>query len=331
MPVEADRDGSSTSGDRHVPVLAGRVLGLLAPALAGDRPVLVDATLGLGGHTIALLGAHPGLHIIGIDRDPGALARARSRVAAAGFGDRLTPVHAVYDDIAAVAARYAPQGRVAGVLFDLGVSSMQLDRTERGFAYATDAPLDMRMDPTAGITAADVIADYSEKDLTRILRSYGEEHFAARIASAIVKRREQRPITSSGDLVEIVRAAIPAAARRTGGHPGKRTFQALRIEVNDELGALTRAIPAALGVLDVAGRIVVMSYQSLEDRIVKRAIAPLTQSTTPLDLPVELAGHEPVFRWLTRGSEQPTDDEVTGNPRAASARLRAAERTGAGR
>jgi 16S rRNA (cytosine1402-N4)-methyltransferase len=214
------------------------------------------------------------------------------------------------------------------VLFDLGVSSMQLDRTERGFAYATDAPLDMRMDPTGGMTAADVIADYSEKDLTRILRSYGEEHFAARIASAIVKRRGERPITSSGELVEIVRAAIPAAARRTGGHPGKRTFQALRIEVNDELGALARAIPTALSALRVGGRIVVMSYQSLEDRIVKRAIAPLTKSTTPLDLPVELAGHEPVFRWLTRGSEQPTEAEVAANPRAASARVRAAERTG---
>jgi 16S rRNA (cytosine1402-N4)-methyltransferase len=217
------------------------------------------------------------------------------------------------------------------VLFDLGVSSMQLDRTDRGFAYATDAPLDMRMDPTVGITAADVIADYSEQDLVRILRAYGEERFAARIAAAIVKRREHHPITSSGELVEIVRAAIPAAARRTGGHPGKRTFQALRIEVNDELGALTRAIPAALAVLGVGGRIVVMSYQSLEDRIVKRAIAPLTQSTTPLDLPVELAGHEPVFRWLTRSSEQPTEAEIAENPRAASARLRAAERTGAAR
>jgi 16S rRNA (cytosine1402-N4)-methyltransferase len=326
MPVEADRDGSSTSGDRHVPVLAGRVLGLLAPALAGDRPVLVDATLGLGGHTIALLGAHPGLHIIGIDRDPGALARARSRVAAAGFGDRLTPVHAVYDDIAAVAARYAPQGRVAGVLFDLGVSSMQLDRVERGFAYAVDAPLDMRMDPTAGVTASDVLADYTEHDLARILRDYGEERFAARIAAAIAKRRARRPITSSGELVEIIRSAIPAAAQRTGGHPAKRTFQALRIEVNDELGALSRAVPAALDALDVGGRMVVLSYQSLEDRIVKHAIAPLTKSTTPLDLPVELAGHEPVFRWLTRGTEQPTEAEVADNPRAASARLRAAER-----
>lgn len=339
MPAAADdRDSAQDEparphqgADSHIPVLAQRVSGLLAPALAGDHPVLVDATLGLGGHTEALLARHPRLTVIGIDRDPAALAHARTRIEAAGFADRLIAVHAVYDEIAAVVDRHARCGAVDGILFDLGVSSMQLDRTDRGFAYAVDAPLDMRMDPSAGITAADVVADYSEKDLSRILRSYGEERFAARIAAAIVKRRAQRPITSSGDLVDIVRTAIPAAARRTGGHPGKRTFQALRIEVNDELGALTRAIPAALGVLGVGGRIVVMSYQSLEDRIVKRAIAPLTRSTTPLDLPVELAGHEPVFRWLTRGSEQPTEDEITENPRAASARLRAAERTGGGR
>jgi 16S rRNA (cytosine1402-N4)-methyltransferase len=273
----------------------------------------------------------PRLVVIGIDRDPAALAHAKARIDAAGMAGRLIAVHAVYDQIAQVVAQHAPGGTVDGVLFDLGVSSMQLDRSDRGFAYAVDAPLDMRMDPTAGMTAADVLADYSERDLARILRGYGEERFAARIAAAIVKRRAQRPITSSGDLVEIIRSAIPAAARRTGGHPGKRTFQALRIEVNDELGALTRAIPAALGALRVGGRIVVMSYQSLEDRIVKRAIAPLTKSTTPLDLPVELAGHEPVFRWLTQGSEQPTEAEIAENPRAASARLRAAERTGTGR
>lgn len=335
MPVAADGDGAASGaasdGDRHVPVLAGRVSALLAPALAGPNPVLVDATLGLGGHTAALLAQHPRLTVIGIDRDPAALTHARARIGAAGLADRLIAVHAVYDDIAAVVARHAPGRAVDGVLFDLGVSSMQLDRADRGFAYAIDSPLDMRMDPTTGITAADVLADYSEQDLTRILRSYGEERFAARIAAAIVKRRAQQPVASSGELVEIVRAAIPAAARRTGGHPGKRTFQALRIEVNDELGALTRAVPAALGALGVGGRIVVLSYQSLEDRIVKRAIAPLTQSTTPLDLPVELAGHEPVFRWVTRGSERPTEAEIAENPRAASARLRAAERTGAAR
>lgn len=326
MPAPADSADNANGADRHIPVLAPRVSALFAPALHADRPTLIDATLGLGGHTVALLAAHPQLHVIGIDRDPDALARAGERVAAAGFADRLTPVHAVYDDIAAVAVRHAPGGRVAGVLFDLGVSSMQLDRVERGFAYATDAPLDMRMDPTTGVTAADVLATYAERDLARILRDYGEERFATRIAAAIVKRRARQPITSSGELVEILRGAIPAAAQRGGGHPAKRTFQALRIEVNDELGALARAIPAALDVLDIGGRIVVMSYQSLEDRIAKRAIAPLTKSTTPLDLPVELAGHEPVFRWLTRGSEQPTESEIDDNPRAASARLRAAER-----
>jgi 16S rRNA (cytosine1402-N4)-methyltransferase len=336
MPIAAGGDDPvpeprHPGGDRHIPVLADRVSALLAPALSGDHPVLVDATLGLGGHTAALMTQFPRLVVIGIDRDPAALAHAEARIDAAGMAGRLIAVHAVYDQIAQVVAQHAPGGTVDGVLFDLGVSSMQLDRSDRGFAYAVDAPLDMRMDPTAGMTAADVLADYSERDLARILRGYGEERFAARIAAAIVKRRAQRPITSSGDLVEIIRSAIPAAARRTGGHPGKRTFQALRIEVNDELGALTRAIPAALGALRVGGRIVVMSYQSLEDRIVKRAIAPLTKSTTPLDLPVELAGHEPVFRWLTQGSEQPTEAEIAENARAASARLRAAERTGAGR
>lgn len=326
MPVEVDGDEPTPGDDRHVPVLAARVSELLAPALGGSDPILVDATLGLAGHTEALLAQFPELHIIGIDRDPAALAHAQARIAAAGMADRLTAVHAVYDDIARAVAAHAPAGRVNGILFDLGVSSMQLDRSERGFAYAVDSPLDMRMDPTVGSTAADVLANYSEKDLAHILRVYGEERFAARIASFIVRRRQSAPIVSSGDLVEILRAAIPAAARRTGGHPGKRTFQALRIEVNDELGALTRAIPAALDSLAVGGRIVVMSYQSLEDRIVKRAIAPMTKSTTPLDLPVELAGHEPVFRWLTRGAELPTDAEVDSNPRAASARLRAAER-----
>ncbi|MEO7124771.1 MAG: 16S rRNA (cytosine(1402)-N(4))-methyltransferase RsmH [Nakamurella sp.] len=326
MPVEADGDESMTGGDRHIPVLAARVSELLAPALIGPTPVIIDATLGLGGHAAALLAQFPQLHIIGIDRDPAALAHARTRLEAAGTADRLTVVHAVYDEIATVATQYAPGGLVDGILFDLGVSSMQLDRTERGFAYSVDSPLDMRMDPTVGITAADIIADYSQKDLARILRDYGEERFASRVAAAIVRRRQVRPIVSSGDLVEILRSAIPAATRKTGGHPGKRTFQALRIEVNDELGALTRGIPAALDSLKVGGRIVVMSYQSLEDRIVKRAIAPTTKSTTPLDLPVELAGHEPVFHWLTRGAELPSDAETNSNPRAASARLRAAER-----
>lgn len=314
--------------DNHIPVLAERVGDLIAPALAGDAPVMIDATLGLGGHCAALLAAHPRLRVIGIDRDPAALHHAQDRIAALGFGDRLIPVHTVYDDIpgALHTAGFPARAAVNAILFDLGVSSMQLDRSERGFAYAVDAPLDMRMDPTTGVTAAEVLAEYPEKNIARILREYGEERFAARIARAVVRARATSPITTSTQLVALLRDAIPAAAQRSGGHPAKRTFQALRIEVNDELGALRRAIPAALDALAVGGRVVVMSYQSLEDRIVKRAIAPLTVSSTPLDLPVELAGTEPRFQWLTRGAEQPTDAEIERNPRAASARLRAAER-----
>jgi 16S rRNA (cytosine1402-N4)-methyltransferase len=288
--------------------------------------VLVDATLGMGGHTLALLSAHPGLRVIGIDRDPEALRIAGDRLQAAGMTDRVELVHAVYDRIGDVIAERVGSGLVRAVLFDLGVSSVQLDVADRGFSYAHDAPLDMRMDPTAGISAAAVVNTYPGAELTRILREYGEERFAGRIAKAVVAERARQPFTTSSRLVELVRAAIPAATRRTGGNPAKRTFQALRIEVNDELGALRRAIPVALQHLSVAGRIVVMSYQSLEDRIVKRAIAPLTVSTSPLDLPVELAGHEPEFAWLTRRAELPGEQEIQANPRAASARLRAAQR-----
>jgi len=323
-------DDSEFAG--HVPVLVRRVDELLAPAIeaataSGARDVvLIDATLGMGGHTLALLSAHPGLRVIGIDRDPEALRIAGDRLRAAGMTDRVELVHAVYDRIGDVIAERVSSGLVRAVLFDLGVSSVQLDVADRGFSYAQDAPLDMRMDPTVGISAAEVVNTYPGAELTRILREYGEERFAGRIASAIVAERARQPFTTSARLVELVRAAIPAATRRTGGNPAKRTFQALRIEVNDELGALRRAIPVALQHLSVAGRIVVMSYQSLEDRIVKRSIAPLTVSTSPLDLPVELAGHEPEFAWLTRGAELPGEQEIQANPRAASARLRAAQR-----
>ncbi len=323
-------DDSEFAG--HVPVLVRRVDELLAPAIeaataSGARDVvLIDATLGMGGHTLALLSAHPTLRVIGIDRDPEALRIAGDRLQAAGMTDRVELVHAVYDHIGEVIAERVSSGLVRAVLFDLGVSSVQLDVAARGFSYAHDAPLDMRMDPTLGISAAEVVNSYPGAELTRILREYGEERFASRIASAVVAERARQPFTTSARLVELVRAAIPAATRRTGGNPAKRTFQALRIEVNDELGALRRAIPVALQHLSVAGRIVVMSYQSLEDRIVKRAIAPLTVSTSPLDLPVELAGHEPEFAWLTRGAELSREQEIKANPRAASARLRAAER-----
>jgi 16S rRNA (cytosine1402-N4)-methyltransferase len=308
---------------RHVPVLLDRVLALFAPALA-DRPaVLVDATLGLGGHADALLAAHPALTLVGLDRDPDAIELAGRRLAR--HGDRVHLVHAVYDRMPDVLAELGFR-QVQGVLFDLGVSSLQLDAAERGFSYAQDAPLDMRMDPERGLTAAEVLNTYPAGELARILREYGEERFASRIASAVVKERAREPFRTSDRLVRLVYDAVPAATRRTGGHPAKRTFQALRIEVNGELEALRQALPAALRALAVGGRIVVESYHSLEDRMVKRALAELATSRTPQDLPVELPGHGPELRLLTRGAEQADEDEVAANPRAASVRLRAAER-----
>ena len=307
----------------HVPVLVDRCLELLAAALDRPRPVHVDATLGLGGHAEAVLAAHPTVRLVGLDRDPRALARSRERLAP--FGDRVSLVHAVYDEFAEVLARLGVD-TVDSVLFDLGVSSMQLDEVERGFSYARDAPLDMRMDPTGGPTAADVVNGYPVAELARVLRVYGEEKFADRIARAIVKERERSALTSSARLAELVRDAIPAPARRTGGHPAKRTFQALRIEVNGELAALSAALPQALDALSVGGRIVVLSYHSLEDRIVKQALAQRARSTAPVELPVLPPGTGPTLRLLTRGAELPSDSEVAANPRAASVRLRAAER-----
>jgi 16S rRNA (cytosine1402-N4)-methyltransferase len=307
----------------HVPVLLDRVLALFAPALAEHPAVLVDATLGLGGHADALLSAHPRLTLVGLDRDPGALAASTDRLAR--HGDRVHLVHAVYDEMPAVLAELGLSS-VDGVLFDLGVSSMQLDVVERGFAYAQDAPLDMRMDPSSGATAADVLNTYPVAELTRVLREYGEERFAGRIARAVVAERAREPFTTSGRLVKLLYDTVPAASRRTGGHPAKRTFQALRIEVNGELDALRRALPAALAALRVGGRIVVESYQSLEDRLVKRTFAAGAKSSTPPDLPVELPGHGPWLRLLTKGAEQADEQEIDRNPRAASVRLRAAER-----
>ncbi len=310
----------------HVPVLLDRVVALVAPALTRpdrERTLLVDATLGLGGHTEAVLEQCPQAHVIGVDRDVHALDRSRARLAP--YGERVTFVHAVYDEIGEVLADLG-HPTVDGVLFDLGVSSMQLDLRERGFAYAEDAPLDMRMDDTDGPTAADVLNDYSVEELTRILQQYGEEKFARRIAQAVVRERAKEPFTRSGRLVELLYAAIPAPARRTGGHPAKRTFQALRIEVNDELSVLRRALPAAIEAIGVGGRVVVMSYHSLEDRITKQAFTEYTRSHVPPDMPVVPAGHEPPLRLVTRGSEKATPAEIEANPRAASVRLRAVER-----
>lgn len=308
---------------RHVPVLLDRVVALLEPALTHEGSVLVDCTLGLGGHTEAVLERCGLARVIGIDRDTDALALAGERLAP--FGDRFTGVHAVYDELSEVLDDLG-LAQVDGVLFDLGVSSMQLDLRERGFAYAEDAPLDMRMDGSTGATAADVLNTYSAGELTRVLKEYGEEKFARKIAGAVVREREKEPFTRSARLVELLYAEIPAPARRTGGHPAKRTFQALRMEVNDELAVLRRAIPAAIDAIGIGGRVVVESYHSLEDRLVKQAFTAVTRSTVPEDLPFVPEGSEPPLRLVTRGSEKANPAEIEANPRAASVRLRALER-----
>lgn len=305
-----------------MPVMLERVVDLLAPSLEEPGSVVVDATLGMGGHAEALLRRCPEARLVGLDRDPEALSRASRRLAP--FGQRFTGVHTVYDDLESVLAGLGID-RVQAVLFDLGVSSLQLDEADRGFAYAQEAPLDMRMDQTTGPTAADVLNTYSAGELARVLRVYGEERFANRIAAAVVRERDRSPFTTSTRLVDLLRSVIPAPARRTGGHPAKRTFQALRIEVNGELGALERALPAAIESLTMGGRMVVLSYHSLEDRLVKHAFAAGLTSTAPPGLPVELPEHRPVLRRLTR-SQPPTEAEIAANPRAASARLRAVER-----
>jgi 16S rRNA (cytosine1402-N4)-methyltransferase len=307
----------------HVPVLLERTLALLAPAADAPGAVVVDATLGLGGHSEALLERHPDLRLVGLDRDLDALAHSRARLAP--YSDRTVLVHAVYDELPEVLARLG-LGRVQGVLFDLGVSSLQLDEPDRGFAYSTDAPLDMRMDRSTGRTAAEILNTYPAEDLARILRSYGEERFARRIAERVVREREREPFTTSARLADLVRESIPAATRRTGGNPSKRTFQALRIEVNGELDVLARAIPASLAALAVGGRAVVMSYQSLEDRLVKQALAVGATTRAPHDLPVVPEHLQPWLRLLTRGAETASESEIAENPRAASVRLRAAER-----
>jgi 16S rRNA (cytosine1402-N4)-methyltransferase len=306
----------------HTPVMLERTLELLAPALEADGAVMVDATLGMGGHTAAFLERFPKLTVIGLDRDTDALGIARERLAK--FGDRARFVHTVYDGIAQ-AVRSEGFREVHGVLFDLGVSSLQLDRAERGFAYSKDAPLDMRMDSTSGRTAADVIAEESEEELRRIFLDYGEEKLAARYARAIVRARADAPITRSAELVAVIQAATPVAIQRQG-HPAKRVFQALRIEVNEELSVLERAMPAALDMIAVGGRIVVLAYQSLEDRIVKRSLAAASSSSAPAGLPMELPEHRPEFKLLVRGAELASEDEQAENPRAKPVRLRAAER-----
>ncbi|MBB1245551.1 16S rRNA (cytosine(1402)-N(4))-methyltransferase RsmH [Streptomyces durbertensis] len=313
----------TSSEERHVPVMLQRCLDLLAPALQEPGAVVVDCTLGLGGHSQAMLDAFPEASLVALDRDPQALKLAGERLA--DYGDRATLVHAVYDELPDVLRRLG-RPRVQGVLFDLGVSSMQLDEADRGFAYAQDAPLDMRMDQTTGVSAAEVLNTYPPGELVRILRAYGEEKQARRIVEAVVRERRKEPFRNSARLVEIIREALPQAAKRTGGNPAKRTFQALRIEVNGELAVLERAVPAAVDALAVGGRIAVLSYHSLEDRLVKQVFAAGAANTAPPGLPVVPERYLPRLRLLTRGAELPSEEEVARNRRAAPARLRGAER-----
>lgn len=320
----SERDAS----ERHVPVMLDRCINLLAPGI--ERAVeergtayVIDGTLGMGGHSEALLERFENLVIIGIDRDLQAHSIAGERLDR--FGERFVPVHAVYDEIDR-AMETAGVQRIDGVLLDLGVSSMQLDERARGFAYSYDAPLDMRMNSEDELTARIVVNEYSEDQLRRIIRNWGEEKFASRIARAICTARANAPLETTGELVRIIQKAIPVAAQRTGGHPAKRTFQALRIEVNHELEALERAVPAALDALNLGGRFVAMSYHSLEDKIVKRALTAEATSKAPKGFPVELEEHKPTVKIITRGAEPPTEEEIAQNSRAASAKLRAAEK-----
>jgi len=300
-----------------------RCLELLAPALSGNHPVVLDCTLGLGGHSQALLEANPNLRVIGIDRDPKAIELASERLS--GFGLRFSAHLAIYDQIQEVLDELEIS-EINGVLMDLGVSSMQLDEAERGFSYAKDAALDMRMDQSFGPTAADILAHYSEDELIGIFRKFGEERFSGPIAKKIVQDRKLAPITTSLQLNKIVTQIVPSAPGKTTGHPAKRIYQALRIAANDELGALERSLPQAIDALAPKGRIVVMSYHSLEDGIVKQALQAGSVSSTPIDLPFELPGTGATLRILTKGVERAGEIELSANPRAASARLRAAEK-----
>ena len=285
--------------------------------------MVIDCTLGLGGHTEALLSEHENLTVIGIDRDPAALRLATARLEP--FGKRFIPAAATYDEITEVLAELEFPS-VQGILMDLGVSSMQLDEADRGFSYAQDAPLDMRMNQNLGQTAADLLSTLGEKELTKIFRDYGEERFAPLVAKRIVAERQVSGILSSSDLNKLVSAVVPMAPGRTTGHPAKRIYQALRIAVNNELSGLELALPQAIDALAIGARLVVMSYHSLEDGITKRAMQEAAVSSTPIGMPMQLPGTSPALKVITRGVERATELELSQNPRAASARLRAAEK-----
>ena len=310
----------------HISVALDKCIDLLTPAIENSAsPVFVDATLGLGGHSFELLSKFPNLTLIGIDRDQDAISKASARLSQ--FGNRVHIVHSVFNRFDEVVKSFGFE-QIDAALFDLGVSSMQLDVAERGFSYSQDAPLDMRMDQSEGITAAEIVNSWSHSELTKIFRVYGEERFASRIADFIVRERESAPITSTSQLADLIKRAIPAAARRTGGNPAKRTFQALRIAVNNELEVIESAIPQALNLLKIGGRLVVLSFQSLEDRIVKEAFTQVTQSTSPRDLPIELPGHQAKFKLIAKG-ERATEEEIASNSRAQSVIIRAVEKVAA--
>ena len=307
----------------HTPVALEYALEMLGPALLGDTAVLVDGTLGLGGHTEAFLEKFPKLTVIGIDRDVQALELASKRLER--FEGRVIFAHAIYSEILEVLDREGFD-QVDGVLLDLGVSSMQLDESDRGFAYSFDAPLDMRMNQATGITAATVLNTYSESELASIFKNYGEERNAKKIAAAVVERRKSEQFSSSADLATLVSKLVPFIPGKTTGHPAKRVFQALRIEVNRELEILEETIPAVIESLRVGGRVLVMSYHSLEDGIVKQALVKAATSLTPIEMPIELPEHAPVIRILTKGTAVASDAEKLTNPRAASVRMRVAEK-----
>jgi 16S rRNA (cytosine1402-N4)-methyltransferase len=307
----------------HRPVMLDEVVELMRTVPPG---VVVDATVGAGGHARALLEARPDLRLVGLDRDGDAIAAAEE--ALAGSVDRVVLRRAVFDEITTtlqeLGQETGPDGEITGALFDLGVSSPQLDRPERGFSYRADGPLDMRMDRRQQLTAADVVNGYAEPDLVRVLGDLGGERFARRVARAVVAAR---PVGSTGELVAVIRAAIPAPARRSGGHPAKRTFQAIRIEVNGELRLLPGALDQAIDVLVPGGRCAVLSYHSGEDRIVKQRFARAASGgcTCPPELPC-VCGARATVHLLNRRARRPSASEVTANPRSESARLRACQK-----
>ena len=321
--MEAQRLMTKSTNELHRPVMLERTIELLRPSIEGKKATVVDCTLGLGGHSDALLANFPELTVVGIDRDDAALTIASERLSE--YGSRFIPVAAIYDELSEVLVKLEIES-VEGVLMDLGVSSMQLDQPGRGFSYAQDAPLDMRMNQVSGKTAADLLASLDHGQLARIFRDYGEERFASQVAREIVSTRDEAPITSSAQLNEILERSIPQAPGKASSHPGKRIYQALRIAVNDELQTLERAMPQVIDALSVGGRLVVMSYHSLEDGIVKKALQLAATSSTPIEMPVELPGTSPSLKILTKGVERATEIELHQNPRAQSARLRAAEK-----